>query len=152
MTAKWRGQSAVIEITNDNDDDVPIGIIDDPEVSPEFNVEQLRGAGEITWQDLQRTSLEVSVSGTVMEWDLDVWKEFTGYDEAEDALPTGADVPTWTTTIIYENTDGETAAFPVQECYAESLPLGGSREEWIGMDLDFTGKTIEDVDDESSSA
>lgn len=151
MTEKFRGQTAVIEVTQDGTD-TPIGIIDDPEVTVSTSVEQLRGAGPITWQDLMRTSLEVGVTGTVMEWDLDTWKTFTGYDEAADALPTGADVPTWTTTVIYEDTSGDTAEFPVKECYQEEISVGGSREEWIGMDLDFTGRTIEDVDAQSSTA
>lgn len=150
MSSKWRGQSATIEIERDGSD-VPIGIIDEPEVTLSKNVEQLRGAGPTTWQDLMETEISVEVSGTVMEWDLDTWKELTGYDEAEDELPNDPDVPTWTTTVTFENTEGETAAFPVVECYTEDLPVGGGREEWIGMDLDFTGKTIEGVDEESTS-
>ena len=151
MTEKWRGQVATLEIFDDTDTQVPFGIIDEPEITVTKNIEQLRGAGPITWQDLQQTSVEVTVTGTVMEWDLDLWKTLVGYDEATDQIRTDADVPTWTTTITYTNGNGETAAFPVQECYAEDLPLGGGREEWIGMDLDFTGKTIQDVDAESTS-
>jgi len=149
MTLKFRGQTADIEV-NDGGTSVPVGIIDEPEVTVTSSVEQLRGAGPVTWQDLQRTSLEVSVSGTVMEWDLDTWKTFVGYDDAADQLQTGADVPTWETTVIYEESGGDTAVFPVKECYSEDVPVGGSREEWIGIDLDFTGKTIEDVDTEST--
>jgi hypothetical protein len=131
---------------------IPIGIIDEPELTVSSNVEQLRGAGPVTWQDLQRTELQVNVTGTVAEWDLDTWKTLVGYDEAQDQLLTGADVPTWTTTVIYEDTSGDTAAFPVQECYTEDVTVGGSREEWIGMDLDFTGQTIQNVMSESTTA
>lgn len=147
--AKWRGQVADIEIEQD-DTQLTIGIIDDPEIAVVDEVSKLRGAGPTTWQDLMRTSREVEVSGTVMDWDLDTWKSLVGYDEAEDALEKDADVPTWTTTVIYEDADGNEAVFPVVECHTENLPLGGSRDEWIGMDLDFTGKTIEGVDEESS--
>ena len=150
MTSKWAGQRATIEIEKDGSP-VPIGIIDEPEVALNQTVQELRGAGEVTWRDLQRTEMSVDVSGTVMEWDLDTWKDLTEYDEAQDQLPTDSEVPTWTTTVTYENSDGETAAFPVQECYAEDIPVGGSREEWIGLDLNFTGKTIQDVDAESTS-
>jgi hypothetical protein len=151
MVEKWRGQLADIEIDDDQGNDVPLGIIDEPEVTVSKNIEQLRGAGDITWQDLQQTELTIEVSGTVMEWDLNLWKELVGYDEATDKIRTDEEVPTWTTSIIYENTAGDTAVFPVQECHTEDLPLGGSREEWIGMDFSFTGRTIQDVDTESTS-
>jgi len=62
------------------------------------------------------------------------------------------EVPTWTTTVIYEDTTGDTAEFPVQECFTEDVTIGGSREDWIGMDLDFTGRTIENVIADSSTA
>lgn len=150
MTEVWRGQVADIEV-DDGGTTVPIGIIDEPELTVTSNVEQLRGAGPVTWQDLQRTELQVNVTGTVAEWDLDTWKTMVGYDEAQDQLLTGADVPTWTTTVIYEDTSGDTATFPVQECYTEDVSVGGSREEWIGMDLDFTGRTIENVMSESTT-
>jgi len=151
MTEIFRGQVADIEV-DDSGTTVPVGIINDPEVTVVSNVEELRGAGSTTWQDLQRTELAVEVTGTVMEWDLDTWFTLTGYDEATDQLPTDADVPTWTTTVIYEDTNGDTAEFPVQDCYTESVPVGGSREEWIGLDLDFRGKTIQDVVADSSTA
>jgi len=144
MSEIWRGQTADIEIEQGGTA-VPIGIIDDPEVSVTDNVEELRGAGPTTWQDLMRTERKVEVTGTVAEWDLDTWTALVGYDEAADELQDSAEVPTWTTTVIYEDTNSETAVFPVVDCYTEDLPLGGSREEWIGMDFDFSGRTIQNV-------
>ena len=151
MSEKWRGQVATLEIFDDTDTQVPFGIIDEPEITVTKNIEQLRGAGPITWQDLQQTSLEIGVTGTVMEWDLDLWKELVGYDEATDQIIETAEVPTWTTTVIFENTNDETAVFPVQNCFTEDVTVGGSREEWIGMDFDFTGQTVQDLDAESTS-
>jgi len=148
---KFRGQTAVIEVTQGGTT-VPTGILDDPEVTVSKNIEQLRGAGEITWQDLQQTELEIGVTGTIMEWDLDTWTTFVGYDDVADELRIDAEVPTWTTTVIYEDTSGDTAEFPVQECYTEDTTVGGGREEWIGMDLDFTGQTITDVLADSTTA
>lgn len=150
MSEKFRGQVADITV-DQNGTTIPVGVIDDPEVVVSKNIEQLRGAGPITWQDLQQTEMEVQVSGTVAEWDLDTWKTFVGYDEAADELRNDAEVPTWTTTVIYEDTNGDTAAFPVKECYWEEPMVSGSREEWIGMDIDFTGRTIEDVLAESTT-
>lgn len=151
MSERFRGQVADIEVEQGGTT-VPVGVIDEPELTVVSNVEELRGAGPTTWVDLMRTELAVEVTGTVAEWDLDTWKALVGYDEAADQLREDADVPTWTTTIIYEDTSGDTATFPVQECYTESLPIGGSREEWIGMDFDFRGQTIQDVDAESTTA
>ena len=149
----WRGQTADIEIER-NGTAQTVGIVDNVEITPEKDVQQLRGAssdGTITWQDLQQTSLEVSVSGDIMEWDLDTWKAIVGYDEAVDELRSDAEVPTFSITVLYQNAEGNTAAFPIPEAFDESLPLGGSREEWIGMSLDATGRTIEGVDDESDA-
>lgn len=151
MSESFRGQLATIEVTQGGTT-IPIGIIDEPELSVSKNVEQLRGAGPITWQDLQQTELQVSVTGTVAEWDLDTWKTFVGYDEAADEILTGPEVPTWTTTVIYEDTNGDTAEFEVVECYTEDTTVGGSREEWIGMDLDFTGKTVQNVEANSTTS
>jgi len=152
MSESFRGQVADIEV-DDSGTTIPIGIIDEPEVTVTKNIEQLRGAGEITWQDLQQTEIEVSVTGTVMEWDLDTWYALVDYDEvADEIVIDSADVKTVTCTVIYEDTSGDTAEFPVQECYSEDLTIGGSREEWIGLDLDLTGKTIKNVSDNSSTA
>jgi len=151
MTEKWQGQVADLEVEDSGGTEIPFGVIDEPEITVNSNVEELRGAGPVTWQDLMRTELSVDVTGTVMEWDLDLWKELVGYDEAQDQLQTGESVPTWTTNVIFTNNAGDTAEFPVVECYSESVTVGGSREEWIGMDFEFTGKTIEGLDAESTS-
>jgi hypothetical protein len=151
MTEKFRGQIADIEV-DDGGTDVPVGIIDDPEVTVSKNIEQLRGAGSVTWEDLMQTEVEVSVSGTIMQWDLDTWKTLVGYDEVADKLDDTADVPTVDVTVIYEDTSGDTAEFEVTEAFSEDLTIGGSREEWIGLELDVTGKTVKNVDDNSSTA
>ena len=150
MTRVWRGQVADIEIEQDGTT-IPVGIIDEPEVATADNIEELRGAGPTTWQDLMRTERAVEVSGTVAEWDLDTWTAIVGYDEAADKLMDNAEVPTVDITITYTDKQGDTAVFPVKECYTDSYPVGGSREEWIGSDLDFRGKTITDVLSQSTT-
>lgn len=151
MSMKWRGQVADITAEDSQGTTLSIGIIDSPEVSVPRNVEELRGTGEVTWQDLQQTELAVEISGDIMQWDLDAWKAIVGYDEAADALRNDAEVPTFAIDVIYENTNGNQAVFPVPEAYDDSLPLGGSREEWIGMSLDARGQTIAGVDAESDT-
>lgn len=149
MTLRFAGQKADIEIDDSTGTAQSVGIIDNPEVVVNKDVQELRGTGEATWQDLQQTSITVGVSGDITQWDLDTWKTIVGYDEAVDELDNSADVPTFTVTVLYEDQNGDVAAFPVQECYDDSLPIGGSREEWIGMSLDATGRTIANVDAQS---
>lgn len=144
MPKKWRGQTATIEISGGSLPTDPIGVIDDPEVAaPEQEVQELRGAGDTKWQDLQKTETAVAVTGTVMAWDIETWDRLIDYDDVAGELDSTADVQTFTVTITYEAADTSTKEIPINECYIDgSVPLGGSREEWIGMDLSFRGKDI----------
>lgn len=145
MAAKvLRGQSAVIEISDSGGTDIPVGILDNPEVAaPEQEVQELRGAGSSEWQDLQKTETAVLVSGEVAEFDLDAWDQLVDYDSTAESLDDSADVETFTITVTYTASDGSTKEIPVVDAYVNgSIPLGGSRDEWIGMDLDFRGRTL----------
>lgn len=145
MVKKFRGQSATLEASDGNLPADPFGVIDDPEVAaPEQEVQELRGAGSTEWQDLQKTETAVTVSGTVLTWDIDTWDRLVDYDDAQSQLDDSADVQTFTVTVTYTANDGSTKELAVQDCYVDgSVPLGGSREDWIGMDLSFRGRTVE---------
>jgi len=149
-TQKFRGQEATISVTKDGTS-IPVGILDDPELEPQKDISYLEGSGEITFRDLEQTSLRVNVSGEIAAWDLDTWKAFVGYDEALDQIRTDSEVPTWETEITYVDNNGDEAVFTVTECHTENLPLGGARDDWIGMSLDFTGKNVVDVMDKSTT-
>lgn len=144
MTKKWRGQTATIDISGNGLATDPIGVIDSPEVSaPEQEVGELRGAGSTEWQDLQKTSTSVTVSGEVAAWDLEAWDNIIDYDSVNGKLDDSADVATFTVTVTYEAADGSTKEIVVQDAYVDgSIPLGGSRDEWIGMSLELKGKTL----------
>jgi hypothetical protein len=122
----------------------PIGIIDDPEVAaPEQEVQELRGAGSTKWQDLQKTETAVTVSGTIAAWDIEAWDRMIDYDDQAGELDDSADVATFTVTITYTSSDGATKEIPIENCYVDgSIPLGGSRDEWIGLDLEMRGQDI----------
>jgi len=141
---KLRGQTATIDISGNNLSDDPIGVIDNPEVTaPEQEVQELRGAGSTEWQDLQKTATSVGVSGDIMAFDLDAWDKIIDYDDVADELDDSADVQTFTVTVTYEAADGSTKEIAVQDAYVDgSIPLGGSREEWIGMTLELIGRTL----------
>jgi len=153
-TKKWRGQEATIEISGGSLPTDPIGIIDNPEVAaPEQEVQELRGAGSTEWQDLQKTSTSVTVTGTVAAWALETWDRLIDYDDVNGKLDDTAEVQTFTVTVTYTAADGSTKEIPINDCYVDgSIPLGGSREEWIGMDLSFKGKSVGSITNTDASA
>lgn len=153
-TKTFRGQTATIEITGNSMPADPIGVIDEPEVAaPEQEVQELRGAGSTKRQDEQKTATSVTVSGEVAAFDLEAWDRLIDYDEAQGQLDNSADVVTFTVTVTYEAADGSTKEIAVQNCYVDgSIPLGGSREEWIGMSLEFVGDDLSITNTDAASA
>ena len=154
MPKKWRGQSATIEISGGSLPADPIGVIDEPEISaPEQEVQELRGAGSTKWQDLQRTSISVNVTGEVMAWDIETWDRLVDYDEAQGELNDSADVPTFTVTVTFTAADGSTKEIPIEDAYVDgSTPIGGSREEWIGLTLQMVGQDLGSITNTDASA
>jgi hypothetical protein len=150
----WRGQTATIEITGNSMPSEPIGVIDNPEVAaPEQEVQELRGAGSTEFQDLQKTETSVSVSGDVAAWDIEAWDRIIDYDEVAGKLDDSAEVATFTVTVTYNAADGSTKEIPVVDAYVDgSIPLGGSREEWIGMSLSLVGRTLGSITNTDASA
>lgn len=139
---KFRGQSATVSVKH-NGEKIPMGILDDPEVSaPNAEISELRGAGSTEWQDLQKTATHVEVSGELMSYSIDAWETLIDYDETAGKLDDSAEVRLFEVIVDYEAADGSTKEIPVVDCYTENVPLGGSRDEWIGMSLDFTGRTL----------
>jgi len=154
MAKKFRGQEAILEIADSSGTSIPVGILDDPEVTaPEQEVQELRGAGSTEWQDLQKTETKVTVSGTVAEMALDAWDQLIDYDDTAGALDDSAEVATFEITVTYTAaSDGSTKEILVRESYVDgSIPLGGARDEWIGMDLSFNAKTL-DITNADASA
>jgi len=143
-TKSWRGQSATIEISGGSLPADPIGVIDSPEISaPEQEVQELRGAGSVKWVDLQKTNISVNVTGDVMAWDPETWDRLVDYDEAAGELADTPEVQTFTVTVTFEAADGSTKEIPIEECYVDgSIPIGGGREEWIGLTLQMVGRDI----------
>lgn len=150
---KLRGQTATLDISGNSLSADPVGVLDNPEVSaPEQEVQELRGAGSTEWQDLQKTATSVTVSGDVMAFDLDAWDKIIDYDDVADELDNSADVQTFTVTVTYEAADGSTKEIAVQDAYVDgSIPLGGSREDWIGMSLELKGRTLSITNTDASA-
>ncbi len=153
MPKKWRGQTAVIEISGPGLPTEALGIIDNPEVSaPEQEVQELRGAGSAERQDTQKTSIGVTASGDILTWDIETWDRLIDYDEAAGELDTSADVVEFDMTFIYKAADGSEKEIQVLDGYIDgSVPLGGSREEWIGFTLELQGRQLSITNTDASA-
>lgn len=154
MTKKLRGQTATIELKDDGGTTIPVAILDNPEIeAPDQTVEELRGAGSTEWKDLMKTETAVPVSGEVSAFDLDAWDQLVDYDSTAGKLDDTAEVATFEVTFTFEAADGSTKSITVADAYVDgSIPLGGSREEWIGMDLSLRGRTITDITNTDAAA
>jgi hypothetical protein len=152
---KWRGQTAVLEITGNNMPTEAVGVLDDPEVAaPEQDVQELRGAGSTKRQDTQKTSTSVTVSGEVASWDIEAWDRLIDYDDAQDQLDDTEDVAHFEVTTRVSSADGSEKEIVVNDAYIDgSVPVGGSREEWWSMSLELNGSdlTINNTDESSDS-
>lgn len=143
-TTIWRGQTATLSITDSSDADVPIGILQDVEVSTDFEVNELFGSGSTKRQDVSKVEHSVSVSGTVSAWDLDSWKTLIDYDDVNDVIDDSADMPLFTVTLNITKKDGESAEIiEIKNVYFEGVPISGSRDEYIELSLEGKGDDIE---------
>lgn len=140
----WRGQTATVSLSGGSLPTTAVGVLDDPEVAaPEQNVEELRGAGSTKRQDIMKTETGVTVSGEVMAWDIDTWDELIDYDDVADELDNSADVQTFTVTVEFDAADTSTKSIEVSNCYVDgSIPISGSREDWLGLSLEFVGDDL----------
>lgn len=155
MAKKLRGQSATIEVEEDESGDIlTLGVLDNPEVTaPEQEVQELRGAGSTEWQDLQKTATSATVSGEVVDMQLDAWDQLVDYDATNNKLDDSPDVKTFILTVEWEASDGSTKAITAGPGYIDgSIPIGGGREEWAGLDLEFVCQTISDIVNTDASA
>jgi hypothetical protein len=146
MPKKWRGQSATLEMTGNSLPADPFGTLQDVTVSPTHEVSELRGAGDVRWVDIMRTSVGIDISGTVASWDMDTWDILVDYDEAAGGFSPDADVPTFTTTVELTAADTSTKEITANPGYMDPPPeLSGGREDWIGMDLSIRCKEVTNV-------
>ena len=153
MTKKLRGQSATIEMEDSDGVAIAVGTLDNPFVSVPQDVQELRGTGSTEWVDLQKTESAVTIGGDVMTFDLDAWDRLVDWDEAAGELDDSAEVATFEVTVTYTAADGSTKEITAGPGYRNNdLELGGSREEWIGMSLEFRCQTIIDITNTDASA
>lgn len=150
---KWRGMTATLEMTGNSLPADPFGVLQDVTVTPTQEVQQLRGAGDVRWVDIMKTSVGVEISGTVAAWDPDTWDRLVDYDDVAGGFSPDADVPTFTTTVGWEAADGSTKDITAEPAYMDPPPeIGGGRDEWVNMSLSITAKEVTDITNTDASA
>lgn len=145
--AKLRGQTAMITVEDAaTSTDIPVGTLDNPFVGVPQDVQELRGTGDVRWVDLQKTEQAVTIGGDVASFDIDAWDQMVGWDEAASELDPSAEVETFNVTIMADGPDGAAKEITAGPAYRDNdLELGGSREEWWGMSLEFRARDITDI-------
>lgn len=153
MAKKWRGQLAVLEMSGGSLPTDPFGVLQEVTVSPDQNVEELRGAGSTKWVDLQKTEIAFEISGSAMAWDMDTWDRAVDFDDAASEVDPGPDVPTFSATVTLEAADGSTKEITFGDCYFDPPPeLSGGSDEWIGMDISLRAQDITGISNTDASA
>lgn len=153
MVKKFRGMSATLEATGGDLPADPFGVLQDVTVTPTQEVQELRGAGDVRWVDLMRTSVGVEISGTVAAWELETWDRLVDYDEAAGGFSPDADVPTFSVTVGWEASDGSTKDITAEPAYMDPPPeIGGGRDEWVNMSLSMTAKEVTNIANSDASA
>jgi len=145
---KLRGQTATMSIEDsESNTDIPVGVLDNPEVTaPEQEVTELRGTGSTEWVDVQKTETAVLASGELAAFSLDAWDRLIDWDEAAGDLDDSADVKLFLADIEYAASDGSTKVITVGPGYIDgSIPLGGSKDEFVGMEIELRCQTIQDI-------
>jgi len=144
----WRGKTATITITDPAGNDVPVGILQDVDVGVEAEDSELRGAGSTKVQDVMRSELTPTVSGTVSAFDEDVFDTLVDYDSTNTELqgskftPPKFDVEV----AIGPTSTGATKTIKVTNVYFSDVPLSTSSDEWVELDLDGRGDDITSLD------
>lgn len=144
MAQSWRGQDAILSITDASDENVPVAVLQDVEVTKESETSELRGSGSVKRKDVQQTEVNITVTGTVAEWDFDAWKTLIDYDTASSEIKDSSSIPLFDVDVDITESGTDTAdTIRVKDVYFPDLTVSGSRDEYLEMDLDGNGKDIE---------
>ena len=138
----WRGQKADLIIEDESETEITVGVLQDIEVSPSKEISTLYGAGSIKRQDVQQTELDVSVSGTLASWDMDAFKSLVDYDDTAEEINDTATVPLFTVEAHVTDNSGNEQIIVVEEAYSEDVPISGSKDDWIELDMNFIGSDL----------
>lgn len=143
MSKYWRGQEATLSVS-----DVDVGVLQNVEVEFNQDIEELLGAGSRKILDRQKTSFRVNVSGEVLSFAVGDYGTLIDYNSGENGINDTSDVKSFTMTGTFYTTDStdsdeESIELAVKEVVFESIPIGGDKDEWIGLTLEGEGTDIE---------
>lgn len=141
----YRGQTATVSIETEDNTSVVVGVLQDFEVSPQFDDEELMGQS-IKIVDRQRTRVGINISASFGAFDLAGIKEIIGYDDEAGQIKDSPQPPKFTVSIDAESVDGnETISGDVTEVVFDELGLSWSNDDHITEDLTGEGKDIKNL-------
>lgn len=141
MSKVFRGQTATLTLNG-----VTVGVLQDAEISVEFNDEELRGQS-LKRVDVMRTEVSVSVNATYGNFDLAGIKSLIGYDDTNDEIEDTPEPPSFTVTGNFVSADStEDFDIDVSEVIFESVSWSWSGDEHVTEDLSGTGTDISITD------
>lgn len=141
MSKVFRGQTATLTIGS-----VTVGVLQDAEISVEFNDEELRGQS-LKREDVMRTEANIEITATYGSFDLSGIKSLIGYDDTNDEIEDTPEPPSFTLTGNFESADSnEDFDIDVSEVIFESVSWSWSGDEHVTEDLSGTGTDLSITD------
>lgn len=138
----FRGQTATVTVENGSGTEVTVGVLQDFEVSIQFEDEELLGQS-IKIVDRQRTRVGVNVTGSFAAFDVEGIKELIGYDDTNDKLKDSPQPPKFTVKVDATSKDGnETLNADITEVVFEELSISWSNDDYVTEDLTGEGKDL----------
>lgn len=145
-TKKWRGQEAVLELSGGSMPSDPVGVLQEVTITPERDASELTGAGDTRFVDVMETARAFDVSGQVMAWDLETWDRAIEWDEGTTETDGSADVQRFGATVTLNAADDSTKEVAFADGYFDPPPeIGGSREEWMGMNVNLRFPDVDSI-------
>lgn len=137
----FRGQTATVSIDKDGTD-VVVGVLQDFEVSVQFDDEELLGQS-IKIVDRQRTRVGVNVTATFGAFDLEGIKDVIGYDGTNGEIEDTPEPPKFTVNVNASSVDGnETIDGDVKDVVFEELSLSFGNDDYVTEDLTGEGTDL----------
>lgn len=136
----YRGQEATVTFT---DAGIPVGILQNWELTVEWEFADLRGAGSPKRQDDQKTAVDVSISAEWAEWSEEGYIKVVDFDEGNDQLDETADVAHFDVELSIPSSDGGNTITPtVENVRFPSPSLSADPDSWVTLGIEGEGDDV----------
>jgi len=153
MPKKFRGQEAVLELSGGNLSADPVGVLQEVTITPDREVQELRGAGDTRFVDVAETARAFDVTGTVSAWALDTWDRAIEFDDATGETDSTADVQRFDATVTLNAADGSTKEIGFIDGYFNPPPeISGDRESYQGLSIELRFPDVDSISNTDASA